>query len=164
MQVWKIDVLNVNYDVVIVVSKNLSVYLNCLFFVGFSDGSIVWRYYLPNLAPFIHSTHVFSVLYEQRTVAHFPLPAQCMVLGQSRSSDGCMVYVFNPITGKPVGASSRTGTVLPYKVIQSMILPHTGKRFLLKKHNSFKKKKTCFPCLHSLVKTETNVWENSRTD
>ena len=24
--------------------------------------------------------------------------------------------------------------------------------------------KTCFPCLHSLVKTEANVWENSRAD
>ena len=24
--------------------------------------------------------------------------------------------------------------------------------------------KTCFPCLHSLVKTEVNVWENSRAD
>ena len=24
--------------------------------------------------------------------------------------------------------------------------------------------KTCFPCLYSLVKTEANVWENSRTD
>ena len=24
--------------------------------------------------------------------------------------------------------------------------------------------KTCFPCFHSLVKTEANVWENSRAD
>ena len=24
--------------------------------------------------------------------------------------------------------------------------------------------KTCFPCLHSLVKTKVNVWENSRVD
>ena len=24
--------------------------------------------------------------------------------------------------------------------------------------------KTCFPCLHSLVKTEANVWENLRAD
>ena len=24
--------------------------------------------------------------------------------------------------------------------------------------------KTCFPCLHSLVKTEANVWENSRAE
>ena len=24
--------------------------------------------------------------------------------------------------------------------------------------------RTCFPCLHSLVKTEANVWENSRAD
>ena len=24
--------------------------------------------------------------------------------------------------------------------------------------------KTCFPCLHNLVKTEVNVWENSRAD
>ena len=96
----------------------------------FLDGIIVWRYYLPNLAPFSTHGRVFSVLYEQRTVAHFPLTAQCLVLGKSQSSEGSMVYVFNPITGKPIGTSPRTGTLLPYKVLQSMMLPHTGKEHI----------------------------------
>ena len=30
--------------------------------------------------------------------------------------------------------------------------------------DSYLRNKTGFPCLHSLVKTEANVWENSRAD
>ena len=31
-------------------------------------------------------------------------------------------------------------------------------------HRFHLRNKTCFPCLHSLVKTEANVWENSRAN
>ena len=35
---------------------------------------------------------------------------------------------------------------------------------LRKKRKGKLRNKLCFPCLHSLVKTEANVWENSRAD
>ena len=35
---------------------------------------------------------------------------------------------------------------------------------ILSIHHHHLRNKTCFPCLHSLVKTEANVWENSRAD
>ena len=41
-------------------------------------------------------------------------------------------------------------------------LPHC--RGIRYDNNHCVRNKTCFPCLHSLVKTEANVWENSRAD
>ena len=40
-----------------------------------------------------------------------------------------------------------------------LVLPNWGKTLRLQFRN-----KTCSPFLHSLVKTEANVWENSRAD
>ena len=86
----------------------------------------MWRYFLPDLAPFSNNGKLYNSLYAQRTVAHFPLTAQNVVLGRSRSTDGTLLHVFDPITGKPIGTGGPRGTLLPYKVLQAMILPHTG--------------------------------------
>ena len=98
-----------------------------LFGLDSADGSIIWKYFLPDLAPFTQNNKGYSLLYTQRTVAHFPLTAQCVVLGRSRSADGSLLHVFNPITGKPIGPGHPKGNQLLYRVIQSMLLPHTGK-------------------------------------
>ena len=102
-----------------------------MFGLDSAGGSIIWQYFLPNLAPFSVNNKQYSLLYTQRTVAHFPQPAQCVVLGKSRTSDGTVLYIFNPITGKPIGPGHAKGTQLPYKVVQAMLLPHTG-RFCFK--------------------------------
>ncbi|XP_029195823.2 ER membrane protein complex subunit 1-like [Acropora millepora] len=96
-----------------------------LFGLNSADGSIVWKYFLPSLAPFTQNDKQISLLYTQRTVAHFPLTAQCVVLGKSRTSEDSLLHVFNPITGKPIGPGHLKGNQLPYKVVQSMLLPHT---------------------------------------
>ncbi|KAL9950542.1 hypothetical protein ACROYT_G043054 [Oculina patagonica] len=96
-----------------------------LFGLNSADGSIVWKYFLPSLAPFSQNDKQYSLLYTQRTVAHFPLTAQCVVLGKSRTSDGSLLHVFNPITGKPIGPGHHRGNQLPYRVAQSLLLPHT---------------------------------------
>ena len=98
-----------------------------LFGLDSADGSIIWKYFLPDLAPFTQNNKQYSLLYTQRTVAHFPLTAQCIVLGRSRSAEGSLLHVFNPITGKPIGPGHPKGNQLQYRVIQSMLLPHTGK-------------------------------------
>ena len=98
-----------------------------LFGLDSADGSIIWKYFLPDLAPFTQNNKQYSLLYTQRTVAHFPLTAQCVVLGRSRSAEGSLLHVFNPITGKPIGPGHPKGNQLQYRVIQSMLLPHTGK-------------------------------------
>ena len=98
-----------------------------LFGLDSADGSIIWKYFLPDLAPFTQNNKRYSLLYTQRTVAHFPLTAQCVVLGKSRSAEGSLLHVFNPITGKPIGPGHPKGNQLLYRVIQSMLLPHTGK-------------------------------------
>lgn len=97
-----------------------------LFGLNSADGSIIWKYFLPNLAPFSQNSKQYSLLYTQRTVAHFPLIAQCVVLGKSRASDESLLHVFNPITGKPIGPGYLKGNQLSYRVVQSMLLPHTG--------------------------------------
>ncbi|XP_068727259.1 ER membrane protein complex subunit 1-like [Montipora capricornis] len=96
-----------------------------LFGLNSADGSIVWKYFLSSLAPFTQNGKQSSLLYTQRTVAHFPLTAQCVVLGKSRTSEGSLLHVFNPVTGKPIGPGHLKGNQLSYKVIQSMLLPHT---------------------------------------
>ena len=98
-----------------------------LFGLDSADGSIIWKYFLPDLAPFTQNNKQYSLLYTQRTVAHFPLTAQCVVLGKSRSAEGSLLHVFNPITGKPIGPGHPKGNQLSYRVIQSMLLPHTGR-------------------------------------
>lgn len=97
-----------------------------IFGLNSADGSIVWKYFLPALAPFSQNEKKYSLLYTQRTVAHFPLTAQCIVLGKSRTSEGSLIHVFNPITGKPTTTGHLKGNQLPYRVVQSMLLPHTG--------------------------------------
>lgn len=97
-----------------------------IFGLNSADGSIVWKYFLPALAPFSQNEKKYSLLYTQRTVAHFPLTAQCIVLGKSRTSEGSLIHVFNPITGKPTSPGHLKGNQLPYRVVQSMLLPHTG--------------------------------------
>ena len=49
--------------------------------------------------------------------------------------------------------------VLFLKIVTSFVLLRPFGPIILQLRN-----KTCFPCLHSLVKTEANVWENSRAD
>lgn len=102
-----------------------------LFGLDSADGSIIWKYFLPDLTPFTQNKKQYSLLYTQRTVAHFPLTAQCVVLGKSRSAEGSFLHVFNPITGKPIGPGHPKGNQLQYRVIQSMLLPHTGRCRLL---------------------------------
>jgi hypothetical protein len=106
-------------------------WLNCvityLFIIISSDGSILWQYFLPNLVPFSNNGKKFYLLYTQRTVAHFPLSAQCVVLGKSRSSGGTILHVFNPMNGKSLDETAPQGTLLPYKVVQAMLLPQIGK-------------------------------------
>lgn len=108
-----------------------------LFGLNSADGSIVWKYYLPSLVPFTQNEKQISLLYTQRTVAHFPLTAQCVVLGKSRTSEGSLLHVFNPITGKPIGPGHLKGNQLPYKVVQSMLLPHTGMKHTVSSRHSF---------------------------
>ena len=108
-----------------------------LFGLNSADGSIVWKYFLPSLAPFTQNDKQISLLYTQRTVAHFPLTAQCVVLGKSRTSEDSLLHVFNPITGKPIGPGHLKGNQLPYKVVQSMLLPHTGMKHSVSCHCSF---------------------------
>ena len=133
-----------------------------LFGLNSADGSIVWKYFLPSLAPFTQNDKQISLLYTQRTVAHFPLTAQCVVLGKSRTSEDSLLHVFNPITGEPLQLnnfriwdftnlppfktsvppfktsvpSHLKGNQLPYKVVQSMLLPHTGMKHSVSCHCS----------------------------
>ena len=48
-----------------------------IFGLNSADGSIVWKYFLPALAPFSQNEKKYSLLYTQRTVAHFPLTDTC---------------------------------------------------------------------------------------
>jgi hypothetical protein len=68
-----------------------------------------------------------SVLYMQRSVAHFPLAPQCVVVGRSRSGQGSVVFTFNPSTGKSVDPDMPHGTTLPYDILQTMLLSYHGK-------------------------------------
>ena len=80
------------------------------------------------------------------------------------------------------GGSSRQGTlvetVLPIQFSwvtdrnQMIIFNENNQKIFLKARSNgsnmlvkrYLRNKICFPCLHSLVKTEANVWENSRAD
>ena len=61
------------------------------------------------------------------------------------------------------------------QLVRALHLYYRGKRFPRKprifsglpfaiSQNVYLRNKTCSPCLHSLVKTEANVWENSRAE
>jgi len=78
------------------------------------------------LAPFSNNDKNFYLLYTQRTVAHFPLPAQCVILGKSRQTGGTILHVLNPVNGKSLDKKAPKGTVLPFKVAQAMLLPQIG--------------------------------------
>ena len=89
------------------------------------DGSIIWQQFIPNMAPFV--TNGKSLLYMQRSVAHFPLAPQCVVVGRSRSDQGSVLFTFNPSTGKSIDPETPSGVTLPFNTIQVMLLPYQGK-------------------------------------
>ena len=49
----------------------------------------------------------------------------------------------------------------PCLMLPKLLVANGALKYLL---DFYLRNKTCFPCLHSLVKTEANVWENSRAD
>ena len=67
----------------------------------------------------------------QRSVAHFPLVPQCVVLGKSRSGQGSILFTFNPSTGKSVDKDFPLGVKLPYNVLQTLMLAHHGERLII---------------------------------
>ena len=89
------------------------------------DGSIIWQQFIPDMAAFI--TNGKTVLYMQRSVAHFPLVPQYVVVGRSRSGQGSVVFTFNPSTGKSIDPDMPHGETLPYNILQTMLLPYHGK-------------------------------------
>ncbi|EDO46898.1 predicted protein [Nematostella vectensis] len=95
-----------------------------MFGLDSSDGSVLWETFLPGLKPFSHNNKEFHLLYTQRTVAHFPLPAQCVIIGKSGSTNNSVLHVFNPISGKPLDEDNPQGNILPFKVMQTMLMPH----------------------------------------
>lgn len=78
------------------------------------------------MAPFI--TNGKSLLYMQRSVAHFPLAPQCVVVGRSRSGKGSVLFTFNPSTGKSIDPETPNAVTLPFNIMQAMLLPYQGKR------------------------------------
>ena len=67
------------------------------------------------------------MLYMQRSVAHFPLAPQYVVVGRSQSRQGSVVFTFNPSTGKSIDPDTPHGVTLPYNILQTMLLPYHGK-------------------------------------
>lgn len=63
----------------------------------------------------------------QRSVAHFPLAPQCVVVGRSRSGQGSVLFTFNPSTGQSIDPRKPHGERLPYNIHQAMLLPYHGK-------------------------------------
>ena len=90
-----------------------------------SDGSIIWQQFIPDMTPFVKNGK--SMLYIQRSVAHFPLVPQCVVVGRSRSGQGSIIFTFNPSTGKSINSEMPHGVLLSYNILQTILLPYHGK-------------------------------------
>ncbi|XP_028413058.1 ER membrane protein complex subunit 1-like [Dendronephthya gigantea] len=98
-----------------------------LFGLDTIDGSIIWQQFIPDMAPFV--TNGKSLLYMQRSVAHFPLVPQCVVVGRSQSGQGSVMFTFNPSTGQSIDPRTPHGERLPYNIHQTMLLPYHDDKF-----------------------------------
>ncbi|KAK2174177.1 hypothetical protein NP493_820g01017 [Ridgeia piscesae] len=84
----------------------------------------------PQMAPFIRFGHTAMLLYIQRTTAHFPHPPQGAVLGRHKLTGQGLLYVFNPITGKPVKGMPSGGEVINHEVLQVSLLSQMDDHYL----------------------------------
>lgn len=107
------------------------------------------------MAPFI--TNGKSLLYMQRSVAHFPLAPQCVVVGRSRSGHGSVLFTFNPSTGKSIDPETPNGVTLPFNIIQAMLLPYQGKSpvYVLYKSYTLKGDDPVYSTGHGKVKNSS---------
>ncbi|XP_064629026.1 ER membrane protein complex subunit 1-like isoform X2 [Lineus longissimus] len=91
-----------------------------------NTGHLVWKNFLPNMAPFSKFGKTSLPVFIQRTTAHFPHAPQAAVLGKHKETGNGYLYVFNPITGEEVEKKHDLG----FKV--SQVMPHSqvDERFL----------------------------------
>ncbi len=93
-----------------------------------ANGRILWSFYLKNSAPFKLSKASGKLdlmpMFLQRTAAHVPYEAQCVLLAKTLV-DGVQktrVYFFNPLTGQPSKDFSKEGVIVDYEVKQAFLL------------------------------------------
>ncbi|KAI0215007.1 ER membrane protein complex subunit 1 [Lamellibrachia satsuma] len=94
------------------------------------SGRILWQHFLPQMAPFMRFGRKSLLLYIQRTTAHFPNPPQGAVLGRHKVTGQGLLYIFNPITGKPVKDMPPGGEVINHEVLQVMLLSQMDDHYL----------------------------------
>ena len=89
-----------------------------------ADGDIVWAHFLKDISPEAVESH--TMIFEQRTTAHFPLPPQCIVvssLSDNEENRRTAIYVFNPLNGKGLEKPVSTHS---YDVLHVAELPFEG--------------------------------------
>lgn len=88
------------------------------------SGAVVWSVYLPSVRPLPSSK---LLLFLQRTVAHFPHPAQMALVAMQKDSCAGAVFTFNPLSGEPAGGGLQ---LLPYRISQTSMLVQNDKTFV----------------------------------
>uniref|UniRef100_A0A2P2I5T1 ER membrane protein complex subunit 1 n=1 Tax=Hirondellea gigas TaxID=1518452 RepID=A0A2P2I5T1_9CRUS len=85
---------------------------------------VVWSSYQPRVRALPTGK---MLLYLQRTVAHFPHPAQMALVAMQQGNCNAVVYTFNPLTGEPMTGGLQ---LLPYRVSQASMLHHNDDQFV----------------------------------
>ncbi|CAL4117664.1 unnamed protein product [Meganyctiphanes norvegica] len=92
------------------------------------NGDIIWSLFVREMAPLNGGK---LLIYQQRTVAHFPQPPQCVVIGKHKHSGDGLLVVVNPITGELLGGSYGAGIInLGFKLHQALIIQYMDQFYL----------------------------------
>ncbi|CAH8825216.1 unnamed protein product [Trichobilharzia szidati] len=83
-------------------------------------GRVVWDYFVPSAALLANGK---LALFQQRNLAHFPLPPVMSLLFRSKTTNLPMVFSFNPITGVPSRETDMSMYSMNSNIIQAVLQP-----------------------------------------
>ncbi|CAH8440658.1 unnamed protein product [Heterobilharzia americana] len=91
-----------------------------LFGLESDRGRVVWDYFVPSTALLANGK---LALFQQRNLAHFPLPPVMTLLLRSKTTNRPVIFSFNPITGVPSREAGMNMYSMKSDIIQAVLHP-----------------------------------------
>ncbi|TNN16586.1 ER membrane protein complex subunit 1 isoform 1 [Schistosoma japonicum] len=91
-----------------------------IFGIESERGRIVWDYFVPSAGLLANGK---LTLFQQRNLAHFPLPPIMSLLFRSKTTNLPVLFSFNPITGVPSREKGMNLYALKFDIIQTALQP-----------------------------------------
>ena len=98
-----------------------------------SNGQIIWSFYLKNSISFetTNDKKKFMPLFVQRTAAHYPYNAQCVIISKLKNDDSkTIITFFNPLNGEKLKEHQNDDLILDFKIKQVYLANIANNHFL----------------------------------